>query len=154
MKNENSIKKVHMVLASCFLVTSAMAANVTQINRYATVENKPLLSQINPLLTVQQVHFPQKVHTVGEALTHWLQYSGYTLAGESSRTKALENILKQPLPQVTRNLGPLTVQDGLEVLVGQQVFTLTSDPLNREVNFRLKPQYAARANAMARGQKA
>lgn len=154
MKNKNSIKIIQAVLVSSVLATTVMAANVTQVNRYATVENKPLASQINPLLTVQQVHFPQKIHTVGEALQHWLQYSGYTLASTSRRTPALENVLKQPLPQVTRNLGPLTVQDGLEVLVGQQVFTLVSDPLNREVNFRLKPQFAARANTFSKGQKA
>ena len=37
------------------------AANVTQINRYATVINKPLAAQVNPLLTVQQIHFPEQV---------------------------------------------------------------------------------------------
>jgi len=36
------------------------AANVTQINRYATVANKPLTAQINPLLAVQKIHFPQE----------------------------------------------------------------------------------------------
>ena len=49
------------------------AANVTQINRYATVANKPLASQVNPLLTVQQMPFPQEVSTVGDAIVYWLQ---------------------------------------------------------------------------------
>ena len=119
----------------------AEAANVTQINRYATVENKPLASQINPLLTVQQVHFPRQVATVGEALTYWIQYSGYKIADESHLPAALRTLMKQPLPQVDRNLGPLTIQDGLTVLAGQEVFTLVPNPLTRTVTFRLKPNY-------------
>ena len=58
---------------------------------------------------------------------------------------ALKPLLNQPLPQVDRNLGPLTIQDGLEVLVGQQVFTLVQDQLHREVNFKLKPAFAQAA---------
>lgn len=141
MKKDSRLNLAILALF-CFNFGTAMAANVTQINRYATVENKPLVSQINPLLTVQQIHFPQQVRTVGEALTYWLQYSGFALADEERRSQALKDILQQPLPQVDRNLGPLTVQDGLEVLVGQQVFSLSQDPLHRKVNFRLKPAYA------------
>lgn len=118
---------------------SSFATNVTQVNRYATVENKPLPAQINPLLTVQQIHFPQHVETVGDALTYWLQYSGFALAAEQSRSKALNDVMRQPLPQVDRHFGPLTVTDGLTVLVGQNVFMLTQDPLHRQVNFKLKP---------------
>ena len=122
---------------------STQAANVTQINRYATVDNKPLAAQINPLLAVQQVHFSQDIKTVGQALTVWLSYSGFHLAPTDQQSKNLQAVLGQPLPQIVRNLGPLTVKDGLEVLVGQQVFTFTHDPLLREVNFKLKPAFAS-----------
>lgn len=154
VKKENKLNSAKNVIFLLTFACTAHAANITQVNRYATVENKPLVSQINPLLTVQQIHFPQQVHTVGEALSHWLQYSGYTLVDESSRIPALKNILQQPLPQVDRNLGPLTVQDGLEVLVGQPVFTLITDPLHRQVNFRLKPQFMAKASTSSKGAKA
>ena len=127
------------------LSIGANAANVTQVNRYATVDNKPLLAQVNPLLTVQQVHFPRDVQTVGAALTYWMQYSGFALAADARLPVALKPLLNQPLPQVDRNLGPLTIQDGLEVLVGQQVFTLVQDQLHREVNFKLKPAFAQAA---------
>ena len=144
MKKRIEIKSA-LGLACALLINSAHAANVTQVNRYATVENKPLIAQVNPLLTVQQIHFPQEVQTVGAALTYWMQYSGFSLAETERLPSVLKTVLEQPLPQVDRNLGPLTIQDGLEVLVGQPVFTLVQDPLRRQVNFRLKPQYAQAA---------
>lgn len=119
----------------------AASANITQINRYATVDNKPLAAQINPLLTVQQIHFPKQVVTVGDAVMYWIRYSGFKLASDSQQPSALKTIMAQPLPQVDRNLGPLTIQDGLTVLLGQEVFTLVQSPLSRTVTFKLKPKY-------------
>ena len=114
---------------------------MTQINRYASVDNKPLLAQVNPLLTVQRIHFPKKVITVGDAVTYWIQHSGFKLANDSQLPPALKTLMTAPLPQVDRTLGPLTIQDGLTVLVGQEVFTLIQNPLTRTVNFKLKPTY-------------
>lgn len=115
------------------------AANVTQVHRYATVANKPLAAQINPLLAVQQIHFPQEIKTIGQSVEWWLRYSGFTLVAKEKQPESLQSVLRQPLPQIDRNLGPLTVKEGLEVLVGQQVFILIEDPLLRQVNFQLKP---------------
>lgn len=120
---------------------NGQAANLTQINRYATVSNAPLTAQINPLLAVQQVHFPQEVQTIGEALEWWLHFSGFSLAPKDKQSKSLQAVMQQPLPQIDRNLGPLRVRDGLEVLVGKQVFTLIDNPLLRQVNFKLKPSF-------------
>ena len=128
-----------------FMMTQADGINaqdVTQIGRYATVSNKPLQSQINPLLAIQQVHFNTKIHTVGDALHHWLSLSGYELVGEKEQPEALKVVLNKPLPQVDRDLGPLSIQEGLEVLVGQGIFKLVVDSLNRQVNFKLAPKYA------------
>ncbi|MHA3183300.1 PFGI-1 class ICE element type IV pilus protein PilL2 [Legionella pneumophila] len=124
---------------------AAQAANVTQVNRYATVANKPLAAQVNPLLAVQQIHFPQEVKTIGQAVDWWLRYSGFTLIAKGKQPESLQAVMRQPLPQIDRNLGPLTVKDGLEVLVGQQVFTLVEDPLLRQVNFQLKPTVKPRS---------
>ncbi|QBS12907.1 hypothetical protein E4T54_09220 [Legionella geestiana] len=135
-----------LIIASLGLLTlTGQAANVTQINRYATVANKPLPSQINPLLTEQQIHFPQDVKTVGQAIEWWLQYSGYSLVATEKQPDSLQAVLHQPLPQIHKNLGPLTVKDGLEVLAGQQVFELVEDPLLRVVNFKLKPSARRKA---------
>lgn len=141
MKNIFKITAITLLSATA---CSVQAANVTQINRYATVDNKPLRAQINPLLAVQQVHFPQSVQTVGQAMNYWLQYSGYSLVKVEKQPLSLQAVMQQRLPQVDRNLGPLMIKDGLEVLVaGQEVFTLTQNPLLREVNFKLKPAFAA-----------
>ncbi|CZI43872.1 TPA: PilL N-terminal domain-containing protein [Legionella pneumophila] len=113
------------------------AANITQVGRYATVNNQPLAAQINPLKTVQQIHFPRSVQTIGEAVEYWLRYSGYHLAPQDKQNESVKQIFQQPLPQVIRNLGPLTIADGLTVLVGKALFSLKQDDLLREINFNL-----------------
>ena len=123
------------IIASVLGGNFTHAANVTQINRYATVDNKPSIAQINPLQAVQQIHFPQQVITIHDALDYWLQYSGFILAPTKDQSPALQSTLLLPLPQVVRNLGPLTVQDGLITLVGQHVFVLKQDKLHRTINF-------------------
>ena len=49
-------------------------------------------------------------------------------------------MLAKPLPFVDRELGPVLLKDALMVLAGES-FILTQDPLNREINFLLKPGY-------------
>lgn len=122
---------------------SPSAANVTSVNHYATVENKPLPAQINPLLAIQQVYFSNEIKTIGQAMTYWLSYSGFHLAASDKQPSSLQMLMQQPLPQVDRHLGPLSVKAGLEVLAGPQVFTLTHDPLLREINFKLNPAFAS-----------
>ncbi|QBR84681.1 hypothetical protein E3983_10080 [Legionella israelensis] len=121
----------------CLIFLPLHAANVTQISRYAAVGNKPLPAQINPLKSIQQVHFPTSIQTIGDAVQHWLVYSGYHLVPAEKQNPGLKKILEQPLPQVDRNLGPLTIEDGLAILVGRNLFSLTHDDLAREVNFTL-----------------
>ncbi len=119
------------------LALTCQAANFTTVARYASVANKPLAAQVNPLQAVQQVHFPQQIQTIGEAIEHWLKYSGFHLAPENKQQDSLKTILKQSLPQVDRNLGPMSVANGLTVLAGQNLFSLKHDDLLREVNFTL-----------------
>lgn len=130
---------IKKTVIGCLVLCSVhiQAANITQISRYATVNNQPLAAQINPLKTVQQIHFPASVQTIGEAVNYWLLYSGYHLAPKERQSKSLQQVFQQPLPQVSRNLGPLTIAHGLTVLVGQQLFNLKQDDLLREINFSL-----------------
>lgn len=117
--------------------TQVHAANITQVSRYATVNNQPLAAQINPLKTVQQIHFPASIQTISEAVNYWLRYSGYHLVPKEKQSESLQQVFQQPLPQVSRNLGPLSIDNGLTVLVGQQLFNLKQDDLLREINFSL-----------------
>lgn len=133
----------HMLKTSALLLIGMGACNthassVTQVNRYATVLNKPSSAQVNPLLAVQQMRFPPEIKTVGDAMKYWLRYSGFSLAPSDKQPESLQSIMNLPLPLVHRNLGPLTVLDGLEVLAGQSLFSLVNDCFHREVNFRLK----------------
>lgn len=128
-----------LFVVSCLSLLSLQlnADNITQVGRYASVKNQALRAQINPLKTVQQVHFPTTIHTIGQAVEHWLAYSGFHLVAKEKQSPSLQVVLKQPLPQVDRNFGPLTISDGLTILVGQQIFTLKHNDLLREVNFTL-----------------
>lgn len=134
----------HFILWSlfCSVALDTQAANLTQVSRYATVKNQPLAAQINPLKTVQQIHFPTSVQTIGEAVQYWLHHSGYHLVPQQKQNESLQQVSQQPLPQISRNLGPLTIEDGLKVLVGQHLFTLKQDDLAREINFSLKTRRA------------
>jgi conjugative transfer region protein (TIGR03748 family) len=144
------MSKLLFISSLSLLALASQAANVTQVNRYATLANKPLVAQVNPLLAVQQIHFPQEIKTVGEALEWWLHYSGFSLVAPEHQPDSLKAVMTHSLPQIHRNLGPLTVREGLEVLAGQQVFTLTDNPLLREVTFKLKPAYQSTAKQLAR----
>jgi len=135
------MSKLLFITSLSLMTLTGHTANVTQINRYATVINKPLAAQINPLLAVQQIHFPQEVKTVGQAIEWWLHYSGYTLVPQNKQSESLQLVMRSPLPQIHRNLGPLTVREGVEILAGQKIFMLVEDPLKREVNVKLKPAY-------------
>lgn len=131
--------KLLAITACLGLITlPVMAADVTQINRYATVAHKPLPAQVNPLKAVQQMHFPQEIKTVGEAVAYWLQHSGYHLAASEKQAENLKQVLSAPLPHVDRTLGPLSIEAGLLVLVGQGDFVLKTHAFTREINFQLK----------------
>ncbi|WP_419420707.1 hypothetical protein ACNVED_05270 [Legionella sp. D16C41] len=133
--------KIFILISLSLVALMAQAANVSQINRYTTVANKPLPAQINPLLAIQQIRFSQDIRTIADAVEYWLQYSGYTLAPKEKQPSILKTLMGKKLPQTQRNLGPISVKEGLEILVGAQVFSLLEDHLQREVNFQLKPAY-------------
>ncbi len=129
-----------MGLSTAFV---ASAAQVTEVGRYQTMINEPTSEQINPLKTIQHVKFTPQIKTVGDAITYWIQASGYQLQDEKKLSVEIKNVLQKPLPVVDRDFGPMKVSEGLLVLVGKEVFDLKQDPLNRKVSFQLKPKYKA-----------
>jgi conjugative transfer region protein (TIGR03748 family) len=132
-------------LACVFLLivlsNEALATN-TQVGRYLTVENKPILVQRELLSQMVQVRFPTDVKTIGEAMNYLLRFSGYALVAEPERNSDFKNTLLKPLPAVDRDFGPMSLKEALMTLAGP-AFILKEDPLNRTINFQLNPRYAS-----------
>ena len=120
-----------------FIATASSAEGLSTIHRYLTVKNTPTTAQINPLNTVQTIHFPTSIQTIGDAVNYWLRHSGYHLANKEKLPNSLLMLFKQPIPQVHKNLGPLTIAQGLKVLVGPKHFLLRKNDITREVRFSL-----------------
>lgn len=114
--------------------------NASQVGRYLTVSNKPKPSQINLLSQIVQIRFPQNVQSIGDAMSYLLQFSGYSLVSDLRMSEALKTTVSKTLPVVDRELGPISLKDGLTTLAGP-AFYLVQDPINREVDFRLQAAY-------------
>lgn len=134
---ELSKKTIHKLRKK---LNSHQGNDVTQINRYSSVKNGPTKAQINPLMAVSRFNFPPTVHTVGDAVHHVLANTGYKLSPHLS--SHAQSTLKKSLPITQRHLGPMTIQDALEVLMGQQVFKLQRDPLHRLISFKVRSNIA------------
>jgi conjugative transfer region protein (TIGR03748 family) len=132
---------IAMILLSMLFNNACLADdNVTQISRYLTVTNKPKFSQTNLLSQLVQVRFTQNIQTIGDAMNYLLRFSGYSLISDTQRNSALKIILTKHLPIIDREMGPMTLSDGLTTLSGP-AFELIHDPVNRTVDFKLKPAY-------------
>jgi conjugative transfer region protein (TIGR03748 family) len=77
---------------------------------------------------------------VGDAVNFLLKYSGYSLVSEPDINHALKITLEKPLPIVDKEIGPVTLKTGVKTLIGP-AFYLTQDPVNRVIDFKLKPNY-------------
>jgi type IV pili sensor histidine kinase/response regulator len=133
---------VILVGSLSFCILNSSYAEVTQVGRYLTAENKPKSSQIDLLSQEFQVRFPSFVQTIGNAMEYLLKQSGYSLVPEDKRSTALKVALSKPLPAIDREFGPMKLKDGLATLAGP-VFILVNDPLNRMVSFNLSSKYSA-----------
>ncbi len=134
--------KLKLTAFICLMFCASMtdAANQTQISRYITVSNKPVISQINLLSQTVQIRFPESIQTVGDAMKYLLKFSGYSLIAEDKMQPAFKTTLLKPLPIIDRAIGPESTTDALITLAGPAFF-LVNDPVNRTVNFKLKKFY-------------
>jgi type IV pili sensor histidine kinase/response regulator len=134
-----------LVVGLCATLGAAAAPDEpgAQVGRYSTLEPIAPHHQTHLLETVVQVRFPERrVQTTGEAIRHLLARSGYALAAPEASDPALAALLALPLPAVQRELGPVTVQAGLETLAGP-AYCLVIDHVHRLVSFELVPRYRA-----------
>ncbi|EOE0842253.1 PilL N-terminal domain-containing protein [Ectopseudomonas hydrolytica] len=104
---------------------------VVRYGRYTLVKLTPTAAQQDLLLQVVEVSIPSTLHaSVGDALRHVLQRSGYQLC-RSGDTDALGNL---PLPAAHYHIGPLQLRDALLTLAGP-ARTLHVDHATRRVCF-------------------
>lgn len=115
----------------------AASSNALVVDRYSSVSEAATPAQLNPLLTVVTVKFPDSVTTIGQAVNQVLVYSGYSLAPENQLPCALKTVLSKPLPLADRTFQPMMIRDMVGVLVGKNHFRLTQDSINRTVNFNV-----------------
>ena len=127
-------------LLLCAAFSAQADDSMTQFGRYLTAINKPTMAQTDLLSQTMQVRFPQNVQTIGDAMNYLLKFSGYSLVDKNKMSSDLKNTLSKSLPTVDRDFGPMSLKDGLITLIGP-AFSLVHDPLNRTINFDLKPQF-------------
>lgn len=117
-------------------VTSASNIEVLQTGRYSHLKNIPPVDQINPLKVVVKTRVPQSIDTVRQTVEYLLARSGYVLADDSVLSSEALSLLALPLPQIHRELGPMTLDKALHTLSGE-AFELVVDPVHRKVAYVL-----------------
>ncbi len=111
-----------------------------QIGRYSVVSATPTTAQDNILSVIVTVNMPAPIQTVGDAIHHLLNPSGYSLARFDAQGPEVIQLLSLLLPDVHRSLGPMSLQDALLTLVSP-AFRLYTDPVHRLIAYDLKPDY-------------
>ncbi|MCG5537368.1 hypothetical protein [Halorhodospira sp. 9622] len=132
------------VLFATLLTIAAPSIAGEQVGRYSSLDAGPTDAELEPLKTSVQVTFPQEVTTVGDALEHLLEPSGYEFL-ELSATPVLTS---RPLPEAHREIGPMPLQEALKTLGGAP-WRLLIDPVARAVTYEPKPPYREGAEANA-----
>ena len=130
---------VHLEQAKSVPISAPLEQGV-QIGRYTVVSATPTVAQDNILSVIVTINFPVPIQTVGDAIHHLLQPSGYSLARFDAQGPEVIQLLSLPLPDVHRSLGPMSLQDALLTLASP-AFRLSSDPVHRLIAYDLKPDY-------------
>ena len=140
---EKLIKGQHLILllllSQCY-VTISDAHTTTQVERYTSIESKPTLGQLDLLEQIMQIHFSQKIQTIGQAIDHVLRPTGYSLIPTHTLHPKVQYLLLKPLPLVDRELGPMRLNEALRVIVGP-AFDVLHDPLHRLISFKVRSEY-------------
>ncbi len=118
----------------CAVASVNLPANDIPVGRYSLFAATPTEAQVDPLQATVTAQLPETVRTVGEAVRHLLQPSGFRLAGPEVLAPEVTYLFALPLPDVHRNLGPMPLQQALETLAGP-AFRLVEDPAHRLVSF-------------------
>ena len=111
-----------------------------QVGRYTTTLAKPAQAAASPLDVYIQITYPrQTVQTVGDAVRHTLQRTGWRLVEPSALAPDASRFLTFPLPESQRTLGPYRAREVLQVLLGD-TWVWHEDPVRRLVWFTVAPR--------------
>ncbi len=116
--------------------TSNAGASEVQVGRYQSVIMRPDENQVDLLSVVITRKLPKHVNTVGQAVASLLEGSGYRLLSPKLAESYRSHLFAMPLPDVQRQLGPLSLRQALELL-GGAAFRLVIEPTYRLVSFEL-----------------
>ncbi len=116
--------------------TSIAGTSELQVGRYQSVIMRPDENQVDLLSVVITRNLPEHVNTVGQAVSSLLDGSGYRLLSPKLAESYRSHLFAMPLPQVQRQLGPLSLRQALQLL-GGPAFRLVIDPTYRLVSFEL-----------------
>lgn len=133
---------VSTLLATSFTLSSNALAGDLQVGRYQTVILQPTDEQLDLLSNIVELEVPEQINTVGQAITLLLDGSGYRLLSADLAEPYRVLLFALPLPQVQRQLGPLSLRQALELL-GGPAFRPVIDPVFRLVSFELVATTAA-----------
>ncbi len=129
------IAAVRICIAGICAITSMnLQAEPNQVGRYSMLATTPTKAQVDLLKTIVMIKFPEQIQTLGEAVRHLLQHSGYRLAKTESMHPDADRLFALPLPDIHRSLGPMPLRTALETLAGP-AFVLVEDPVHRLVAF-------------------
>lgn len=134
-----ALSAILLLSASCEAAVNVV--NNINVGRYLSTLEKPKNDQINLLNQQIQIKFSQNILTIKQAVQFLLRFRGYHLCDNDQLDEASMQMLNQPLPEVDREFGPMTLKQGLHTLSGN-MFYLLVDPVNRLVGFKLKPVYS------------
>ncbi|WP_026296547.1 hypothetical protein [Thioalkalivibrio sp. ALJ2] len=136
-------------MALAFTSWGSAAATDIQVGRYLTAADAPAPEQVQPLQVTVQLGFPSDIQHVGAALTYLLKHSGYRLEDPATADPAMRVLLTRPLPEVHRELGPLSLENALAALAGA-TWRLVVDPAMREISYEPREPYAEAARSRGR----
>ncbi|WP_375286658.1 PFGI-1 class ICE element type IV pilus protein PilL2 [Burkholderia pseudomallei] len=124
---------------------SAPPVPVVRYGRYALIELIPDDGQRDLMRQIIDLAIPSPANaTVGDALHYVLRRSGYRLCDARADTTAVLYAL--PMPVAHEHLGPITLRDALQLLVGPR-WALHVDDETREVCFAPQPDDHATSEA-------
>jgi len=119
--------------------SALVSANETQIGRYTSVSNEASFVQQHLLSTEIKINFPRNVENLHQAFEQLLTNSGYRLSKDNLDID-IDVLYEQPLPDVHRWIGPMSLRESLQTLAGE-TWELVTNPVDRTVTFKLDKSY-------------